>query len=225
MGERHQIYVKLPAKHYNDLATSTGVKSNPNNRPARTIGIHHQWLYGKTAILHLAQFVKFYKAGDEYSPFKGSIDDKTPVEVLNTIYSFYAEEGYWHRTCTLEDGECDDPMRGDNNCGITIVDLEEVGSFKYCFMSLDGLEVAEYEPPTFTPLTAKQYLDAYYPKLLSDGIFDERHDPDPETQMAMNRFISFIDANTIVLTSKRIREIFPQCAELKKRKKALEIEV
>lgn len=51
MGQRHQIYVKLPDIYFNE--------ANPNNHKGVVIGIHHQWLWGSRALSLLSQFLVF----------------------------------------------------------------------------------------------------------------------------------------------------------------------
>lgn len=165
MGQRHQIYVRLPKKFYN--------KNNVNNLPERTIGIHHQWLYGQTAGRQLANLLKFVMNQDtEYGPFK--IGDYA-MDALKALYSTDIESGYFNQVHPLDDDDCknwcENPMLGDNNNGITVIDLTE-DKPKYCFMSLHHLECLDesqeenYE--SLEPMSFEKYLELHYPKFRTD---------------------------------------------------------
>lgn len=156
MGQRHQIYVRLPKKFYN--------AGNPNNEDAKTIGVHHQWLYGKTAVDMLAQFMVFCGKQDaKYNPFTSRLSDVQAL--LNFLYSGIASVGYFHKVHDL-DSECDDPTCGDNNDGITVIDFEKSdGPFPaYCFVNIGHLEGEFYDEKIhkkLKPMKASEYLSAY----------------------------------------------------------------
>lgn len=155
MGQRHQVYLRLPKVYYN--------ANNPNNRPEKTLGLHHQWLYGRTALQLLANFALFVEKSreapgeDPYWMILGGAQD-----VLNACYTCVPATGYYHGVHTL-DAECEDPRRGDNNDGITIIDVTG-GKLRYCFMSIHHIEGEDGENcPVMQPLTAEQYVTYYYP--------------------------------------------------------------
>ncbi|KAL8937297.1 MAG: hypothetical protein Q9216_004497 [Gyalolechia sp. 2 TL-2023] len=50
---------------------------------------------------------------------------------------------------------------GDNNNGITIIDITDLESVRYCFVDFYGMESAR-EVELMTPLSARTYLEAYY---------------------------------------------------------------
>ncbi len=160
MGQRHQIYVKMPE--------NLGVG-----------GLHHQWLYGMRAVEGLARVVAFYKKtmpdpDDKFA--SGPLHSNTAygcarqIEAIRSIYSLDQETGDWSYLHNLHEGcergetpsECLDPRNGDNNDGITIIDLSTPRVFKYCFMNICHLE-GEIEPKKLTPLSAREYLLCYYP--------------------------------------------------------------
>ncbi|KAF4619320.1 hypothetical protein D9613_004888 [Agrocybe pediades] len=58
---------------------------------------------------------------------------------------------------------------GDNNDGITVLDISDPLSPSYCFVSIYGLsihdqEAASEDVPELVPLSAKTYVRAYYPE-------------------------------------------------------------
>jgi hypothetical protein len=158
MGQRHQIYAKLPS--------------------GKVIGIHHQWLYGRTALKLLVNYLQFLRKVETEDRFNASAPRKEcytrsyqATGVLGACYSLIAAEGYFHEICPFDQHEPSDaevladPRQGDNNDGITIIDLSHEKP-KFCFMSLHGLECAyskRGEIKDFKPLSAEQYVSAYYP--------------------------------------------------------------
>ena len=65
--------------------------------------------------------------------------------------------------------------QGDNNNGITIIDITALDQVAYCFADFFGMESAEV--PLHTPLTAWQYVHAYYDDssiLVQDNLADIR---------------------------------------------------
>lgn len=174
MGQRHQIYLRLPGKFY--------FEGNPNNRPAITVGIHHQWLYGQTAIKQLERALIFFRArkADDFGDF---FNPAEAAQALAAVYSCIPEEGYFHRLHILRDGPddslssiggkagwdscCEAPEEGDNNDGITVIDFEGP-TVKYCFASLHHLE-GKKSYPGGSILSALSYLLAYYPNFFSDS--------------------------------------------------------
>ena len=191
MGQRHQIYVKLPRKFFN--------KDNVNNRESKVIGIHHQWLWGRTALQMLINFLTFCFKADQYNNFTTAREEEA-LSLLNALYSLDVQNGSFNETCTLEDGECEDPLKGDNNNGITIIDLTDftedkcasrgksiLAVIKYCFMSIHHLEclsdkVIETSDGEGTiddlfnnnkkyhlkPIPAKAWIRLHYPEPESD---------------------------------------------------------
>lgn len=139
MSQRHQVYVRLPNK--------------------TIIGIHHQWLYGQRPLSLLLNFLTFATA-----PRAKNTINYDGQGILNAAYSFDVTDLYYHNVHTLEPkGEIENPLNGDNNDGITIIDL--TGPIAtYCFMAINGLEGDNSgKIKNLVPLSAEQYLRAYYP--------------------------------------------------------------
>jgi hypothetical protein len=130
MGQRHQVYLRTKSKFYN--------KNNPNNKEAKTVAIHHQWLYGKTALRLLSNFIQFYE-NDSHSNYPSTEDPDTCLDILSNIYSCDFTTGYYHGVHDITSSCGSNPRNGDNNNGITVIDIED-GVLKYCFLSIGGLE-------------------------------------------------------------------------------------
>ncbi len=201
MGQRHQIYVRLPKVEYPN-------ETNPNNAPEKTIGIHHQWLYGQTAVKLLAQFMTFYKANRENGyQGKGVFDSRwgDDITALQAVYSITPETGYFHQTHVLGDVECGNPFMGDNNDGITVIDVAgRVPS--YCFYSIGHTEGRVSLNPGKT-YSARQYGMSYYPKY--------RDWKDNNVFKWLEPVLTLMDG-VPVMTHGRLVEIFPAIAEEEK---------
>jgi hypothetical protein len=158
MGQRHQVYVALPTDH------------PLYKKGQKVIGLHHQWLYGHTAAHQLARLLTFIKkSGSSLShPFLSGFDD--PLSILKAIYSCDPEEGYFSNVYGFEGSEtecCVDPLLGNNNDGITVVDLrgfsfkdgklKGLGKIAYAFVSLGHKDF-----PENVPLSAREYVNGYY---------------------------------------------------------------
>ena len=215
MGQRHQIYVKLPAVNYGD--------SNPNSKPSAVIGIHHQWLYGHTAARQLHNLLTFFNNQQQYGPFTGKSTFSDPQTALVAIYSVDIATGYYHQVAPLSELECEDPRNGDNNDGTTIVDFTGKKP-KYAFMSIETLECAHKSQiknyKNFEPISARNWINLYYPdfdkplitgaaKNLRDSlnITDEYSEQEAQREMLCALVNKFDNFN--VLTKAEIKNIFP----------------
>lgn len=185
MGQRHQVYLRVPEKYYNE--------GNPNNMPEHTIGLHHQWLYGYRAVYSLYSYLKWllseptnkqYLSHDEHGAFMAA-------------YGFDAETGYYARVHKLTNEEAYDPMMGDNNNGITIIDITARKAWKprYCFMFIGPQETCRVPAPDFKPLSAQEWIEYHY--------------PNDWTKDAITDRFGFVNKNAEVLTEERVAEIFP----------------
>lgn len=209
MGQRHQIYVRLPKVDYG--------KSNPNTRGEKTIGIHHQWLYGKTALKLLKQYLEFNAIKDaEDKKFDSFTRNYDQLEKLAACYSLLAAEGYYHGVYQFteeNDKDClADPRLGDNNDGITVIDLSKP-EIEYCFMSIGHIEATNGENcRVLKPLSAIEYVTYYYPhwqKGLVQSRSDDKLEPCPELQAEISALAEFFKGYK-VLSLARVKKIFPK---------------
>jgi hypothetical protein len=227
MGQRHQIYVKFPG--YGEKG-----KAKPTDGIA---GFHHQWLYGMTAVNSLARVLKFYiNSTDEdkdmqYGPLHSNTAYglKRHSEVIRALYSVDVEDGYWHFVHSFLEEQDDyadrakdykppsevlDPRNGDNNDGITIIDVSH-GDFRYCFMNIGHLEGEVECKTSLKPMTAAEYLLHYYPKFMQKQ-GNKTHDDkskrqtiDQETFDSMIKTLALIDGNAKLLTLAECKALFP----------------
>jgi len=234
MGQRHQIYVKIPKVYYN--------KNNPNNRPSKVIGIHHQWLFGATAMRMLERLFKFISNTTiKYCELFDSSAERA-AQILATLYSVDHDKGYYHGNCVLEDGETDNPCLGDNNNGITIIDYSKLtrdftgdvkDAIKYCFMSIDHLEClgkslitdkyiaedGEFEVESFVPISAEEWARLHYPdyhKLVNQSKERKQLRKDLNVKSDSIEFAEYINglvkelSQYKLLTLAEVKKIFPK---------------
>lgn len=205
MGQRHQVYLRLPKVYYNPR--------NCNNKPATTIGLHHQWLYGQTALILLNNFMMFWEntKDNKYSPLV-KWDESEVQTILNSLYSVDHTRGYYHRVHVLNAECCSDPRLGDNNDGITIIDLTDEKP-RYSFMAICGLEGENRAAvKDFTPLSAHEYVSSYYPhyqtKTTTTG--DRGNVVDKTKFHAETKELVKTLSKYQVLTIEQVRNMFPQ---------------
>ena len=180
MGQRHQVYLCV----------------NDDENKKTVVGIHHQWLYGYTAISRIERMVKFLEV--QSTPDSRAFNNHS-LEILRGMYSLVPEEGYFHEVSFL-DRECEDPRRGDNNDGITIFDFRNLKTPKYCLMSIRHLGGEADSPEALVPLSAEQYFNIYYPK------FPETDKEQVKQIKSTLKYLSKIP----VMTIEACKEIFPK---------------
>lgn len=186
MGQRHQVWVRTKHRYTEER---------------RIIGIHHQWLFGETAIILLRNLLKFHQKNliSQFgSPrvFQSKYDEQ---EALVAVYSIDLSIGYFHHVDELCEPES--PQYYDNNDGITIVDLS-LKKPKYCLMAINGLvcfDSQAYKVQDFVPLSAQEYLSLYYPNYLED---------EKEFAIALKAIKDL--SKYSVLSPQEVRDIFPE---------------
>ena len=211
MGQRHQIYLRTKEKYYNE--------KNPNNKKAKTFAIHHQWLYGHTAIRLLNNYLNFMDR-DLNKKFNSYDDPDSAFEILKKCYSFDHTVGYSSDVYDITDECADDPRKGDNNNGITIIDFED-GKLKYAFMSYHGLECMDdsvknpfdddmefddenqmdlrLQYQNFEPIDVNLWIQLHYGRDWNDGSKESKEIA--KLIKSVNKFE--------LLSKQRIAEIFP----------------
>ncbi|KAL9103723.1 MAG: hypothetical protein Q9163_001273 [Psora crenata] len=180
MGQRHQLFV---------IART--------NQKYRTLAaVHHQWLYGHTALrrclgtleilqgknnrVPLEEELKdasrrsegFWGALQDHGRWSNTTDVHFPFIMTCLILgaSFGVHDGYFHDIIIEPFQMAYD--EGDNNNGITIFDISEPSDVRYCFVDFHGMESDRSQPvQLMTPLSAQTYLAAYYE--LDDPKFTE----------------------------------------------------
>jgi len=167
-------------KEYVDLKNEVKAFAGMYGEKANIIvAFHHQWLYGRSALLSALTILEVNKGLDEsrnffsknYSSYgcDDSINDfKAPIKHLFNFLKYKTDGLSKHTRISIEnytnlnedEGGIDftkDFTIGDNNDGIYIVDTK---TNKYCFMNIDDTN----DLPKMKPLTASEYVKSYYPE-------------------------------------------------------------
>ncbi|KAJ2926097.1 hypothetical protein H1R20_g10998, partial [Candolleomyces eurysporus] len=167
MGQRHQIFV---------VARVSVAPGKP--RQYRCIAaLHHQWCYGKLPLYAINSFKRLARVPENAALIEEELatyhERKKFLPGRPCPYTSYLTESAFSVDLVRESGpyssgvlilDADMGSRdGDNNDGITILDVTTPRNPAYCLVSIYGLEVEVDIQPTMTPLTAAQYLRSYYP--------------------------------------------------------------
>lgn len=192
MGQRHQIFVKIanPVKHLRlDAKEKKELEAELGTGEFAILAYHNQWLYGRSALhsaIGVLQFAKQFEREKKVDPKSwGAYDcpftiggmgaDFNTIEKITSGIAFVMnfrpknngskDAGFdkSHYIGKEDEGINFDYTIGDNNDGITIIDLVEN---KYCFMNINGeADEQKYDVmalPNLKPVDAKKYVACYY---------------------------------------------------------------
>ncbi|KAK7408783.1 hypothetical protein QQX98_009027 [Neonectria punicea] len=180
MGQRHQLFViARVGNHYRTLAA-----------------VHHQWLYGVSALRSCRRLLRIFSDVNNRITLKHELDlatgffkDQGPPPSRPPSYE-EAEEVEerpcpfpFITTCLATGAAYDSEVgrvqtihelafntgfnQGDNNDGITVLDITDPADVRYCFVNLferddDEDSDSPDSPGACTPLTGREYVGGYY---------------------------------------------------------------
>ncbi|KLU91437.1 hypothetical protein MAPG_09957 [Magnaporthiopsis poae ATCC 64411] len=173
MGQRHQLFViarPAPGQRYRCLAVA-----------------HDQWLYGASALNTCLRLLRIFSNPLNRFPLQQEVAfareyySREDAEELEREFEavhqnapipfpFVAACLVFGASNNTESGGAKlvylEHMglrfdAGDNNDGITIIDITDLDNVRYCFVDFHGME-SEREVPLHTPLSAMDYILAYY---------------------------------------------------------------
>lgn len=190
MGQRHQIFLKVN----NPLKMKRNYFSKEEKSKARKIfgsgnhtilAIHHQWLYGRSAVFNIKHILDITENMNEYTnPFSDNysfngLDDyiKDVMMLLQVQTNPLHPRGtgiermiFLNSECIDENGKYDKHWDirlnftfGDNNDGVSIIDTIER---KYCLINIHSQEIGDTSVsnlPSMIPSSAEDYVHSYYP--------------------------------------------------------------
>ena len=194
MGQRHQIFVKVlnPVNILAKHDVTEKMKTAFGTDKYTVLAFHNQWLYGRSALRHCLNLLTHAfqldkKEKDSKSGFGayGSpltynginskfADPEKWVDAIAFIMNYLAEKTEFNDAGFLgsfylgfdEPVMREDFTMGDNNDGITIIDVVEN---KYCFMNIStykresgDLAYSASDLPYLKPVSAHDYVRAYY---------------------------------------------------------------
>ncbi|TFY66869.1 hypothetical protein EVG20_g4221 [Dentipellis fragilis] len=180
MGQRHQVYIIARIR-------GRGSDSSSRGRYRCIFAWHHQWCYGYLPLLGAHRFFTLLKNPDNAEIVRWELDhiqglwadDESLTDVLPCPYTGFLLGTSWnvdlegnvlsalYSSGTEFENDMMDPnmgsSHGHNNDGITILDITDPSAPAYCFVSIHGLEAANYQGRDFVPMAAKDYCRAYLP--------------------------------------------------------------
>lgn len=211
MGQRHQIFIHIPS---NPASTDPILASNFGKGKTTVLAFHNQWLYGQRALTNAANLINLNPSAFFYGP-ESRLWNSDVNAVVNQSMEEKADKSWLLNPTEPEMRSYFD--QGDNNDGITIIDLV---SKKYCFMEIDAKP--EGDRPTnrqYKPISAKQYVEGYYgttPETVSNYWAEQGAKKGLSRQQVANQDAienqPFIDglAGFEVLTWEEVAKIFPR---------------
>ncbi|ETW84443.1 hypothetical protein HETIRDRAFT_416134 [Heterobasidion irregulare TC 32-1] len=178
MGQRHQVFVVAQV-----IPKGTPADSHSQGYQC-IVALHHQWCYGRLPLLATRRFLTLLRVPEnaeivrwELNEIRAnweSLDDNENLcpYIASLLVSCWSASLEPHKTyATGTSCHLLSPFMGsgdgDNNDGITIIDITDCQSPAYCFVSVGSME-SRVRVPSWRPLTAERYCRAYYPR------------PDPE---------------------------------------------
>ena len=215
MGQRHQVFIHVENRNI----TSKEDKLIFGTKKTVTLAYHNQWLYGRSALFECAKVLAFanmkddiYHALDAYNTKELAENIKMVLRVNQQYHGGSKGVGFHYYSFLNTEypsmGDCID--REDNNDGVTIIDTINK---KYCFMAFCGLECDENARDTikdYVPLSAEDYVLAYYPDKKANW-----HTPPTDLSEIINEAIDGLSSYQ-VLTMDELRVMFPLQKEFQK---------
>jgi hypothetical protein len=202
MGQRHQVFISTFNKENNTPEEITAFGTEEKT----VYAYHNQWLFGVSAIENLHKVLTLASKAFKQKEYYNNIFDKKEFTVrtnkkLSKILENYMsldESGtyssYWLLNTPTETDESymrEEFDRGDNNDGVTIID---VVNRKYCFI---GVETGPFTTH-YTPMSAEEYVRSYYPV----GEVEWADKAIPKILKKLNRYK--------VMTKEEVIAIFPK---------------
>ncbi|KAJ7667919.1 hypothetical protein DFH06DRAFT_1183916 [Mycena polygramma] len=174
MGQRHQVFV----------VARVAARGTSDPRYRCVGAYHHQWCYGRLPLKAARRFITLIKQKDnaelvreelrsiqgkyglgETEPRMPSVPCPYTTFLLASAWCVDLEAPVYGSGVSFQNSVLDAKMgstEGDNNDGITVVDVTDPTHPSYCFVSIFGLE-SESSVPSRVPLSAEQYCRSYYP--------------------------------------------------------------
>ncbi|GLB42883.1 hypothetical protein LshimejAT787_1203320 [Lyophyllum shimeji] len=187
MGQRHQVFlIARVVPHGETKAYYRCVAA-----------LHHQWCYGRLPLHATRRMLSLIKKEDNAEIIReelrllnekyGRWRQKPLLPDVPCPYTSFLLATSWNLDfsdpldpyvsgVSLYHAQLDADMgssEGDNNDGITVIDITDPEDPAYCFVSATGLE-SEESVPHRVPLSATDYVRAYYPVPSEVDLKEER---------------------------------------------------
>lgn len=224
MGQRHQIYIITKEEQYSQ-------KTKKYTSKKQVYGFHNQWLYGKNALRTCMRVLRYasHHADDNGSDLvRGSMNYGSGLNSVNekfkSLLQVDVETGYsamvyaFQHNLNKDENFLEanqDPRFGDNNNGITIIDLRDLSNSKYCFMSVSHLEGLrddmENNYENFKAMSAEHYLTLHYDldeKPEADATIEDKKRLASHLMECRDLLVRFSVFD--VLTDAEVKKLFPK---------------
>ncbi len=196
MGQRHQIFVVARVRdRYRTLAV-----------------VHRQWLYEMGPVERCLRLIHIFEAASNQIPIKQELraarnkdDDFWTIDLVEPFpfiatclligSSFEPEIGYHHRVHSVSFNVTLDGI--DNNDGITIIDISDTKSIKYCFAFLGGWGRKGLKPQSAGGYLARYEMD---PNDDPDEDEDVEEKEESDEDQEQTTYQSKAEADTTVLS-------------------------
>jgi len=210
MGQRHQIFAK---GFINEKTEKTHV-----------VGLHHQWLYGGTAIASLKNVVEFIKKNESNNPMKKNnyLYKEDFEKLMNMLYTLNPKKGYFYSrgliSLNKEAKEYNDlnslePEYQDCNDGQTFIDFtvgkKPMVGFVFPFnteMEPEGGK-KELQIQKWRVLSPREYVNLYYD--LGTILQDKKHEWYSFVKEVESE-IKYLERNTLQMTQEDFFKLYPQ---------------
>ncbi|GLB42897.1 hypothetical protein LshimejAT787_1203460 [Lyophyllum shimeji] len=169
MGQRHQAF--LIARVVPHGGTEAHYRC--------VAAVHHGWCYGRLPLQATRRLLTLIKDEDNAEIIREEIrtldgrygrwKEEPVLPNLPCPYTSYLLEWAWsydlpghlRQICFSVDADVG-YSETDNNGGISVIDITDPENPAYCFVAVHGLE-SEVGVPLLVPLSAEDYVRAYYP--------------------------------------------------------------
>ncbi|KAJ3012894.1 UNVERIFIED_CONTAM: hypothetical protein HDU68_000978 [Siphonaria sp. JEL0065] len=154
MGQRHQAFI---------------IRRTSKGTVYTVVSLHHQWLYGRGPLVYTAAFCKALaasktEAAAAIEEFEATATDDDLEDPSSGKVPF-VDELFLSSFEAKRFEELSDPHDGDNNDGVTIIDITDLLKPRYCFVNIGHLEGKFGSMvPVNLPLSKKMYVRSYYPQ-------------------------------------------------------------
>ncbi|KAI9324986.1 hypothetical protein BDR26DRAFT_790788, partial [Obelidium mucronatum] len=155
MGQRHQAFL---------------IRRFRTGKVYTVASLHHQWLYGRGPLTATAAFCRSLAASSTevtaaLLAFEATASPKD-IEEFSAGKVPFIDLLFTTAFGSMSLKELQDPHDGDNNDGVSIIDISDIRNPRYCFVNIHHIEGCMGDAvPVNLPLSAEMYVRAYYPQL------------------------------------------------------------
>jgi len=211
MGQRHQGFIKVKKPSWDKGEKTIG---------SHTVGFHHQWLYGKTAVQQVRNILEFNFKASQYHAFSSDdnqLGDNEMEQMIFSLAGMNVKYGYHHNVISLNDENSEwenslKPDCQDNNDGQHFIDFTVKGKPKFCFAFPFNHDIYDDNDkvietiPMWKPISARDYFALYYSQ---EEIDKANTKQDIAFFKSALRDIKWIENHTKFMNQDELYELYP----------------